>query len=30
LEELGEVSEPAVLPKDGPSVLDWLRERIFG
>jgi len=30
LEQLDEVSEPAVLPKGGPSVFDWLRDRLFG
>jgi hypothetical protein len=30
LRELGEVGEPAVLGKDGPSVVDWLRDRLFG
>ena len=30
LRELGEVGEPAVLAKDGSSVLDWLRDRLFG
>ena len=30
LRELDEVSDPAVLPKGGPSVFDWLRDRLFG
>ena len=30
LQELDEVSEPAVLPKGGPSIFDWLRDRLFG
>jgi molecular chaperone DnaJ len=30
LQQLDEVSEPAVLPKGGPSVFDWLRDRLFG
>jgi molecular chaperone DnaJ len=30
LKQLDEVSEPAVLPKGGPSVFDWLRDRLFG
>src|SRR5918996_1430023 len=30
LQQLDEVSEPAALPTSGPSVLDWLRDRIFG
>jgi hypothetical protein len=30
LRQLDEVSEPAVLPKGGPSVFDWLRDRLFG
>jgi molecular chaperone DnaJ len=30
LQELDEVSEPAVLPKGGQSVFGWLRERLFG
>ena len=30
LKQLDDVSEPAVLPKGGPSVFDWLRDRLFG
>jgi molecular chaperone DnaJ len=30
LQQLDDVSEPAVLPKGGPSVFDWLRDRLFG
>ena len=30
LRQLDEVSDPAVLPKGGPSVFDWLRDRLFG
>jgi molecular chaperone DnaJ len=30
LTELDELSGPAVLPKGGPSVFDWLRDRLFG
>ena len=30
LQQLDQVSAPAVLPKGGPSVFDWLRDRLFG